>query len=1247
MPSFPNKQTNLDLNGPILSFSKQPYIVSSILKGTFNISPATPGGLTTINLILGVDFSDFAAGVVYTLTPLNNCSVAVSLDGASGGGNMGGKGGSSYGVVNFYVGKTYKLVVGLKGSSNGISGAGGGGTAYQGGNSGGGYTGIFVDSISQNNAILIAGGGGGSTENDTRFGGDGGGYTALSAEGWTNNGGSQTVGGLGYNSNLPGYESMNGKALRGGDCNLRYDNVNGAGAGGGGYFGGGAGIEDVDTSPGPYGGGGGSGYINTNLVSEGRFNTATNTIGGKVKLSLKQFIDSTISISEVVLTGVATAFFPTQTPSNIVENGGYISYKWNEVGVGELNDGSDVVGSATTILTVKNFSGSNNSQRQFYLVADYIPSAYSQPSGSNVTAGTARSTANAINDPLSSEIVKITPAPVLSITSNPGISTVSQDSVAIFKVNAEVSDFTKENISYQWQINEVDLVDGITKDFPLTSVSPYSLLTITEDSTSFSTTIDFSRQPTYNNFVPNKVYTLVANKNIIAKITASGAGGGSSYSYRVVSGGSGGLSSGFFTFVKGKEYKLIVGGAGGSTAATPGYGGGGSNNGGGGGGGYTGLFSSSILQTNAVIIAGGGGGGGNDPASGGNGGGLVGTDGGNAPGRGGGGGSQSSAGVGGAGGGSSLQGGSGAGGGGGGYFGGAGGNVYAGCCADGAGGGGSGFIHPFLISNGSTVAGAGSIPGTNGSFKIEYVSSDSPISAVLEVNGSKTSTLSISSSIISGYSIRCRVSHPKAYNSPLYSTTTNFNVISPLNRAVVEVESYQPDSTTAVLREFDLTNLSYTIDSSVIDSDTICFYAKDRDLVVEMDMYGSKGTNYGNYVGGDGGYSKIRFTMRRNEEFILKGIKSKTALYLYRKAQLIACVGQGGDAGIDGNGGRGGGVTVSGENGFGKLSGLGGIAISSGQLSGNGVFGSSSQTSLIYSEDSKAADTFGGRTISCTKGIYWKQQGKTACQDLGSVKFRLSNGNEVSNSAIIARGFKDGYSVNQTAGLNSRSSIGRGGNGATGGQSGVSGGGGGGSGYTDSSVTVLNTTLGGNTENQTRVIMKLYEIIQDFYTDSLGRILIFSAATPGKDPRTLTKVTGRVLPGTDTCIDDVRWQRFLELAKTQDYRITATLDSKTTPVTKATPFNINRMINSNYIKLKSSLTDWQYVPYSYPFYCLAWDEDSIGPGFGSDYSILSWGGTAYYYGYYGQSSNSFFSRTTYSNTTANFWILPPGVPDFS
>jgi len=528
------------------------------------------------------------------------------------------------------------------------------------------------------------------------------------------------------------------------------------------------------------------------------------------------------------------------------------------------------------------------------------------------------------------------------------------------------------------------------------------------------------------------------------------------------------------------------------------------------------------------------------------------------------------------------------------------------------------------------------------------------------ISGAQTPNLSIALPNVSKNLLRAKVTHPTACNSPVYTNTAQFDVVPPTSRAVIEVEVYDLNSTTATLREFDLTSLDYIITSSIFDSDTICLYAKERDIPVEFEMYGAKGedsdyTSPTREPGGEGGYSKIRFIMKKGEEYILKGIKTKTALYLYRKAQLIACVGQGGKGGHYGAGGKGGGVNVAGENGFGRLSGIGGNVIASGQLSGNGIFGSSSGATRIYSEDSKASGVNGGRTISCTKGVYWREQGKTACSDLGSSKFRLFDGREVTNSVAINRGFKDGYGINQTAGSNAGSDGGAGGNGAIGGGGGTSGGGGGGSGYTDGSVTVVDTSLGGHSAKETKLIIRLREDFGDFYIDSAGRILIFSAATPGKDPRTLTKTTGKVLPGTDTCIDDTRWQRFLNLALTQDYRLTATL-SDSRPATTAQPFNIRKMINSNSIPLKRSLTDWENTNYGYLLLALAWDETNIGGarGYGGDYSILSYSPGIYYYGYYGESSNSFFSYASgsgtrgnvYGNTTAYYWILPPGVPDF-
>ena len=85
-----------------------------------------------------------------------------------------------------------------------------------------------------------------------------------------------------------------------------------------------------------------------------------------------------------------------------------------------------------------------------------------------------------------------------------------------------------------------------------------------------------------------------------------------------------------------------------------------------------------------------------------------------------------------------------------------------------------------------------------------------------------------------------------------------------------------------------------------------------------------------------------------------------------------------------------------------------------------------------------------------------------ACALIGESQFRLSNGTLVTNTSSITRGYKDGYNIMQTSGTGSGDG-GGGGNGCTGGYGGNSGGGGGGSGYTDGSVEVVATQLGGST----------------------------------------------------------------------------------------------------------------------------------------------------------------------------------------
>ena len=86
-----------------------------------------------------------------------------------------------------------------------------------------------------------------------------------------------------------------------------------------------------------------------------------------------------------------------------------------------------------------------------------------------------------------------------------------------------------------------------------------------------------------------------------------------------------------------------------------------------------------------------------------------------------------------------------------------------------------------------------------------------------------------------------------------------------------------------------------------------------------------------------------------------------------------------------------------------------------------------------------------------------------------NIQFRLSDGTLVTNTASITRGFKAGFNIMQTAGIGVGTNLplilsGQGGHGATGGSGGINGGGGGGgAGYTDGSVTIVDTQAGGST----------------------------------------------------------------------------------------------------------------------------------------------------------------------------------------
>ena len=365
--------------------------------------------------------------------------------------------------------------------------------------------------------------------------------------------------------------------------------------------------------------------------------------------------------------------------------------------------------------------------------------------------------------------------------------------------------------------------------------------------------------------------------------------------------------------------------------------------------------------------------------------------------------------------------------------------------------------------------------------------------ANLTVSGSTNNVVNLTANSIEATTFlttKVVVSNPNAFNTPVTSDTKDITVLP--SRPIIKIEQINNTS----VADLSQHNLDPDEDGEITFTDTtypsnqICIYSPEQNLSLEVEMFGGSGLTFnegtnvngqfpgGNTSAGEGGYSKIQFTMDKNVEYIITGLyDTVNAPFLYRKSNLIACVGEGGDGGQLGEGGDGGGVNIRGENGSGVDAGNGGNGIDAGDLTDSGIFGTQFEFDAgqpLYAEDSRYSegDTRGGRSVKCTKGIYYRDEGFTSCQDVGTVKFRLSDGTEVTNTGEIERGFKAGYNIMETGGDKTTGDGGNGGNGATGGNAGGSGGGGGGSGYHDGSVTVVSTQQGGSTD-AAKVIVRL------------------------------------------------------------------------------------------------------------------------------------------------------------------------------
>lgn len=549
-------------------------------------------------------------------------------------------------------------------------------------------------------------------------------------------------------------------------------------------------------------------------------------------------VTTTASSGIATFTGIATATFPAG--SNGVSDGS-ITFDWYYDG-SKITDNIETVGTAST-LTLSGLVAADN-LKEVYTIANYTPTAYSQPTGSDVTAGTARSTGNALNEPVQSNIVTITIEPEITIDTQPTDSTLAAGLDHTYTIAASVAP-AGPTLSYQWQIDDVDLVDGVNT---LTFTSGATAVTISGATTT----------------------TLTVNSD-----TPSISG----------------------------NVKCVV------SALTDGT-----------------HADNSPLDSDEVLFD---------------------------------------------------------------------------------------NVTPRDILN-------------------------------FEAYG----TTSLAT--IKGYT--------------LYEESDRRDVIlSP-----TAIYQDQPNAKPA------LTNFS---------SNDIAFYAPEKDVYVEMEIRAGAGADSKRRDGGEGGYSKIRFTANKNDEYIIRGLESSSAIFLYRKANLIAVVGEGGSGAAFSDGGNGGGILQAGGDAGRRNNsgGPGGTKIADGALEENGTWGGRANPSEVYPEDNELPGTASGQTIKCSKGVYWRDQGLSACADInGLTQFRLSDGTLVTNSGEINRGFKAGYAINSTGGAGNADGSGKGGHGATGGRGDTGGnGGGGGSGYTDGSLTyVVESTLGGNTGDAS-VILRLATVATD------------------------------------------------------------------------------------------------------------------------------------------------------------------------
>jgi len=803
-----------------------------------------------------------------------------------------------------------------------------------------------------------------------------------------------------------------------------------------------------------------------------------------------------------ITTNATTATFTAVVTSEPTGTG-HLSYQWYEVGVGKLSDGANITGSATTAavgggstLTISNLSNPEDTGRQFFLEASYVASAYGS---SPITAGTARSTGNAVNAPLKSNTVGLLVEPTLSFTTQPVSLAANINTDADFTVVADVTDNTTADIVYSWLLNGTTINDGVT-DTSSGSGEEEGDIIFTEPG--------------------SHTWTAPEGVTAVAAVAIGGGGGGTGGAVdggeAMSGGGGGGLGwNNNITVVPGQTYNLVVGegGAGSPTRRRD------ANNG----------KDSWFIDSDTVRGSGGKALGGGFAGDGGQSGGSGGSFGGG----GGSGGYSADLGGGGGTGGSATVTGGGAGGGGTGVFG----NGDTGSdgedvsTIDGAvingGGGGSGgtagenvtaatkvsdgsrpegfrYSEPVGGGNGGLFGGGGGSvyhpdtrsgnggAGGTGAVRIiwpnsRFYPSNANEGGKFTVSGATTPTLTVKSNVAGINTIRSSISHPTAANSPLLSDVVTYTSIDSGERRIIYLEEFDVNATLYNTDQVDLTTTPLVITPSDALSVTsnwnriYSFYAPEGSFKVKITMGGAAGTGVDTQgisgPGGEGGVTTWIMDLAQQQEYVVnlgaaiwpsggwgaRGQFGGGGSFFYRGGELLMACGGGGAAGFAK--GNGGGAGLDGTSSPFAFNGFG--------VGGQGVTGAEnlnpldaivtpnssdpSVGSFARRIDRAATSTVppglaffgdwghfvGGYVGGCTIGDYWQTQGIAPCADIGGVTtvFTGADGTQTSTfGVLVKRGYKAGlnYQWNGGYGQGNSSSVysAGGGGGARGGNGG-------------------------------------------------------------------------------------------------------------------------------------------------------------------------------------------------------------------